>query len=285
MIFLPYNAARAVAFDLPQRADATPTFVVYTPQGGTQQASASVTLDAVDTTLGGAAAAGAQTVSVASAAGVTVGRKYLIGGSEDTGGERVTVTGVSGTTVTLARKLRLAHASGAAFQSSRVTCAVSAIATVARHYRIEIAWSVGGTAQPPFERTFDVVRYVPESNVTAFDDVADTDPVSGKRLPAGVWFPATRDAAWDEILDHVAAKVDPGAIVSSTALSRAHRYLIRALLAETGGDEWAAYRDDMRKRFAEVLDGALGAAAIDNDGDGVIEPNEGWMRGIPLARA
>lgn len=285
MLFLPYNAARSLAFDLPARADATPTFVVYNPDGGTQQASASVTMDGVDTTLSGAAAAGATSVSVTSAASVTAGRKYLIGGPEDSGGERATVKSVSGTTVTLARPLRLAHASGAAFQSSRVTCAVSAIATVARHYRIEVAWAVSATTQPPFVRTFDVTRFVPESTVTSYDDVADYDPVLGKRLPAGTWFPAVRDEAWDAILDRVASSVDPGAVVSSTALSRAHRYLIRALLAETGGEAWEDYRKRMAQRFDEEMAAALSAAAVDNDGDGAIEPNEGWYRGLVVSRA
>lgn len=282
--FLQLSTAGTVAVDLEARPSATPTFVVRQPGGGVLQAATNATLDGVNTTLAGAAAAGSTTVSVASATGITVGRKYLLTGPEDTGGERVTVRSVASTTVTLVRPLRLAHAASAAFQSTRVACAVDAIATVARHYRVEVTYAVGGVTQPARVLALDCVRYVPQSSITSFDDVADFDPVLGKRLPLGTWFPALRDESWQMLLELVAARVPPGAVVSSAALSAAHRYHLRALLAETAGEAWEPYRERMAKRFAETLDAALGAAPVDTDQDGAVEKHEAWYRGVEITR-
>ena len=83
MRFVELSTATTLAVDLPERADATPTFVVRGPSGGVVQASSAVTLDTVNTTLASAAAAGAQTVSVTSATGLIVGRKYQLAGNEN----------------------------------------------------------------------------------------------------------------------------------------------------------------------------------------------------------
>jgi len=285
-LYLEYNAAGSLALDLPARADAAPTWSLV-DFGGATLAAGTCARDAVDTTLAAPAAAGATAITLASGTGVAVGTKYLLGGPESGGGERVTVKAVAGAAVTLVRPLRLARAGGDACQGTRVTCAIPSSATksIARHDRLEIAWSVATVAQPVYRADVDIVRYVTTSTVTSFDDVVDLDPVSGKRLPAGTWFPAVRDEAWAMLMDRVAARVDPGAVVSSGALARAHRYLIRALLAETAGDGWDAYRKTMAQRFAEELEAALGAAAVDDDQDGVIDPREGWRRGFVVERA
>lgn len=277
MLLLQFEQAAVVAVDLPQRADATPAFVVYNGSGGTALSSTSVTMDAVDTTLNGALSAGATTAVLTSVSGVTAGRRYLMGGSEDAGGEFVTVKSLSGSTATLVRPLRYAHATASAFQSTRVTCAVTAdtVATIGRHYRLEVTWAVSTVTQPAWVLSFDVTRYAARSTVTSLEDVAAGDPLLGKRLPAGLWWPDLRDAAWDEITDRVAAKVDPGALVSGTALSRAHRYLCRVLIAETGGPDWSDYRDRMAQRVNEIFDGSLAATAVDDDQDGASEAHEG----------
>lgn len=281
--YVQYLTATSIALDLEDRADATPTYAVKNPSGGTLS-SGSVTLDTVNTTTAGAAAAGAQAIAVTSTTGITAGRKYLLDGPEDTGGERVTVKSVAGTTVTLVRPLMRAHNTASTFKSTRVTCAIASIGTINRHYRVEVTYAVGGTSYPPRIVTMDVVRYVPVSTITSFDDVADYDAVLGKRLPAGTWFPALREEAWQSIMDRVAAKVAPGAIVNASSLSRAHRYLIRELLAETGGEAWEEYRKRMARRFEEELNAALGATAVDDNQDGVIQPNEGWRRTVIVDR-
>jgi len=282
MRLVPRSQSYSLAVYLPARADATPTATVYSPNGGSDQ-TPSVTLDTVATTLSGAASAGATSVTVTSATGIVAGRRYLLAGGEDAGGETVTVRAVSSTLVTLVRPLRWAAASGASFVGHRVTLSLSAIASEARHYRAEIAWAVSAVTQPPFVVPFDVVRYWPRTGLTA-EDLRDLDPLFNKRLPAGTWIPAVIDRAWDQLLARVASKVDPGALVGALDLTVPHGYLVRALLLETAGPEAAQERELLFARYSTELDSALAAAAIDDDQDGAVEPHEGWYRSIPVSR-
>jgi hypothetical protein len=285
MRFAARDAATSFAVDLPARPDATPTFTVLGPSGGETQASSNVTLDGVATTLSGAVAAGATSLTVTSATGITTGRKYLLGGTEAGGGEAVTVKGVASTTVTLVRPLRAAKASGAAFQSTRVTCAVEAAAvpSYGRHYRLSIAWALSAVAQPAVDVPFDVCRYVPLSHLTV-DDVGDMDPAVIKRLPAGLWPPALIAKAWEILCRRIAAKKAPGALIGSIDLTIAHGYLFRALLLETAGDGFDDDRARVMARFAEELEATLASAAFDDDGDGDPEPHEQWFRSVDVIR-
>ena len=282
MILVPRGQSYTLAVYLPARADATPTATVYGPEGGAQQ-TPSVTLDTVATTLSGSASAGATSVTVASATGITAGRRYLLAGGEDAGGETVTVRAVSSNTVTLVRPLRWAAASGASFVGHRITMALTSLSTADRHYRAEVTWAVSTVAQPPFVVPFDVVRYWPRSGLTA-EDLRDLDPLFSKRLPAGTWIPAVIDRAWDQILARVASKVAPGALVGALDLTVPHGYLVRALLLETAGPDAAQERELLFARYGAELDSALAATAIDDDQDGAVEPHEGWYRSIPVLR-
>jgi hypothetical protein len=285
VLLLPYSAAYSAVLDLPDRPDSAPTWTFKGPSGGTLESGTS-SLDAVSTTLGGAVAAGATSFTVASATGITAGRSYLLTGTEDAGGERVTVRAISGTTVTPVRPVRLAHANGAAFKSTRVTVALTATstATVGRHHRLELAWAVSSTTQPPLAYAACVCRFYPTTHLT-FADVQALDPAAGKRLAAGVWFPEVRDRAWSMLTNRVATKADPGAVVGALDLTIAHAYLCRELMVETSGEDWQAYRELMAKRCTEELDAALAATTIDTDQDGAIASHEGAFRGVELLRA
>jgi hypothetical protein len=242
-------------------------------------------LDSVNTTLSGASSAGAGSVAVASATGITVGRRYLVGGREDAGGEFVTVKSLSGTTVTLVRPLRRAQASGATFQGTRVTFAITAThaATHGRNYRVEWAWDSGSVTQPTLILPFDVTRYYPTTGL-AIEDVRDLDPVLAKRVPEGTWLPAVVARAWDQLCLLIAAKADPGAYAGLVDATLAHGYMTRALLAETAGNEWTEYREDMRTRAAQTLDAALAACAYDPAQSGNASTGTGWRRGITMHR-
>lgn len=285
MRFAQVNTATTLAVDLPRRPSAAGTFVVTTMGGAVVQTSTAPTLDAVNTTLSGAAAAGAQQLSVTSATGVTVGRRYLLGGPEEEGGEVVTVRAVSGTTVTLVGRLRAARASGAAFASSRVSFAVAAIAEPARAYRVEYTWP-SGDAQPVAHIPFDVVRYVPVSHLSV-SSVADLDPLFPKRLPEGLWLPGMVKEAWSMVLRHIAQQYEPGALVGSADLTTAHGYAVRFLLAETAGDdaEIAAYRERMAKRYQEERDATLSVLAVDREQQGAASQVRPWARSIRVVRA
>jgi hypothetical protein len=299
--FVQLDKAKTLRVDLPLRCDSGATFVVKSPSGGTVQSSASVTRNGVDTTVSGALAVGATTLTVLSATGIKRGKRYAIGNAgngtaanEERGGEVVTVKGISGTTVTLARPLTRAQDNGALFQSREVELAIASTTptTVGRHWRAEITWSADdGTAastvsQSTFIVPFDVVRFDPVSTATE-DDLFDMDPVAPKRLPAGLVWHSLRDRAWEMILRRVAAKVDPGALVGTIDLTSAHVYLIRALLAETAGQEpeRVQYRELMAQRFGEEFEAAVSTQPVDNDQDGAVERHEGVsMHTIDLRR-
>jgi hypothetical protein len=285
-LLVQFAQARALALDLPERPDATPTFTLLGPGGGTLLASTAVTLGTTNTTLSALAAAGATTVTVTSASGIIAGRTYLLAGHEDAGGERVTVKSIASTTVTLVRPLRLAKASAATFQSTRVECAITAAAAapIARHNRLEITWAVSAVSQPTYREDVDIVRYVTEGTSATFNDVCRLDPIAAKRLPAGLWWPELRDECWAEIHERLAAKVDPGAVVSAGTLKRAHCWLIRTRLAEVGGPEWAADLALLAQRTQEALDLAASAGGIDANQDGTLEPHEQPRRGFVVSR-
>jgi hypothetical protein len=282
VLLIPYNLAHSVSVDLPQRPDATPTWSFQEESGGVLS-SGTVTLDSVNTTLSGAAAAGASTLSVTSATGITVGRRYLVGGHEDAGGEQITVRAISGTTITPARPLYAAKASGAAFQTTRITAAISATTSVGRDRRLVITWAVSSTSQPPYVVPAVVARYHPHTALT-LDWLSDLDPIARKRFPAGLWFPALRDAAWEMLLAHVASRLDPGAAVGTVQLTTAHGYLVRALLLETAGPDYATDYERAMQRYQAERDAALTLIGIDNDQDGVVEEHEGFFKTIPLVR-
>ncbi len=285
MRFVQLSTARTIDVELDQRATATPTFRVLTPQGGESLAATAVAMDSVDTTLAGAATAGAVTVSVTLATGIVVGRKYLLAGAESAGGERVTVKAINGTTITLVRPLRIAKAILATFQSTRLSCAITAaaVATIARHYRIEVTYLVSTVAQPAAVFPFDVVRVVPTTTL-ATDDIADLDPIFAKRIAAGVWMPALIERTWEMVCRRLAARVDPGAILGSRDFTTPHSYLTREVVLEGAGADYEPMRQLMAKRFLEEFDAACAETPVDNNQDAVVAPNEGAWNMIQLDR-
>lgn len=278
------NQATTFRVDLPARPDDTVTFTVANASGGSVQSSTSATRDAVATTLSGAHAAGTKALTVASGTGIATNRRYLVGGPEVDGGEFVTIKSAVSAALTAWRPLRVARTTGAAFESTRVSCAVSAISVPARHYRLVLSWNVGAVAQPPVTIPFDVSRYALVSTV-AWEDVVDSDPLIVKRLPEGAIPQAYLDRAYEMIVRRVAQKKDPGALVGAINVSIPQIYLTRALVSENGGSEWAEQARDLRARFREELDSSLGSAAFDDDQDGAIEAHEVWSTSVDIVRA
>jgi hypothetical protein len=261
MRFVQKGRAATLDLYLPRRPSAAGTFVVYTAAGSELQASSAASLDSVSTTLSAAADAGAASVTLTSATSVTAGRRYLLDGTEDTGGEMVTVRSVSGTTVTLAARLLRAHASGATFQGTRVTFAVSAITQSGRNHRVEYSYPEGD-AQPSVTVPFDVVRYSVVTNLTAAD-LRTVDGQLAKKIPAGVWLPDVIASAWSTLQADVSVECDPGAIVGAVDLTTAHAHLCRFLLADaTAGDDQemqdartryaARYREELKRQLATL---------------------------------
>lgn len=280
MRWVQLNVPRSLTVDLPRRPSAAGTFVAKTVSGATLQTATAPTLDAVNTTLTAGVAAGASVLPVTDATGITAGRRFLLGGAESVGGEMVTVRSVASLNVTLMRPLRAAQATGATLQGTRLTFAIGAAGCPApgRNYRIE--WTpASGDEDLALVLPYDVTRYAPVTYLT-LEDLRDLDPILSKRLSAGTWLPAVVDRAWTVLLGHVSQKIDPGGVAGTVDLTLAHGYLTRALLAETAGkdDETVAYLEDMRTRYAQERDNALGALAYDASQTGVAKNGTGWAR-------
>jgi len=284
MRWVQYNGSGSITFDLPSRPSGAGTATVRS-MGGAAQATPTPTLDAVNTTLSSAAAAGSTSLAVTSATGIVAGRRYLVGGAEATGGESVLVAAVSGLAVSLARPLARAKASGAAVQGTRITVAVSSACTaeIVRQSRVE--WVDPDTGEL-IAIPFDVTRYAPRSHLTE-SLLLDLDASLRKRLPSGAWVPALIERAWEMLLDDLGTKErHPGGYAGVVELTTAHAYLVRSIVAETDTTaEGVAYRDDMRDRFRQELDRALASVAYDTERDGNAELGKALWRGVPLVRS
>jgi hypothetical protein len=281
------NVGRSLTVDLPRRPSSAGAFTVSTPAGGVTQSSTAASLDSVNTTLSGGAAGGASTLNLTSGTGVTVGQRYLLGGAESTGGEVVTVRAYAANVATLARPLRAAQASGATFQGTRLTFAVGASAVTVPYRNMRVEWTpAAGDVDLALVLPFDALRWAPVTYLT-IEDLRDLDPLLAKRLGAGTWLPAVVARAWDVLLGHVAQKIDPGGVAGLVDLTLAHGYLTRALLAETVGkdDEAVAYLNDMRARYVQERDNALGALAYDPGQTGNASARVGWTaRNVRMVR-
>lgn len=284
MRWVQLGTSGTVVFDLPARPGGAGTARVLDAGGAELAAASAPTLNAVNTTLSANAAAGATSLSLTSGTGVVAGRRYLLGGTEDAGGERVLVAAVSGTALALARPLSAARASGAAFQSSRIEVAITSACTasVARQHRVE--WTNPDTSEVHV-LPFDVTRYAPRSSLTSAE-LLDLDPKLRSRLAAGTWLPAVIERVWDLLLfDLAGLDRHPGGFAGVVELTLAHGYLVRAVAAETDTTEdGRAYRDDMRLRYQQERDRALASVAYDAAGTGAAVAGAGTWGPFTLVR-
>ncbi len=285
MRYVVLGKSATIVVTLAHRPGSAGTAVVRESSGGALE-TITPSLDSVSTTITADVAAGRGTLAVASATGITRGRRYLLDGPEDGGGEQVTVTGIASTTLTLARVLRRAHANASTLVSTRLSFAVTTTSTtnVGRNLRIE--WTDPDTSDV-VAIPFDVVRWSPLTTLTA-EDLRGADPLFSKRLPADTWLPDTIASAWGKITDALTTKGRvPGSFAGTIDLSRAHSYLCRALLAEsfTRDAESSAYIDDMRARYRQELDETLAGIAYDEGGTGTAKTGAGEWRGLQMVRA
>lgn len=197
-------AAQTLFYDPPEgrpAANPTPTVQVFkaqTDDNGTVESAApgAVSIDSVNTTIAmTAAVAGDQAITVASAAGITRGRRYLL---TDTDGDQewIEVMAVSGVSVALRRPLVNGYAIGSTFVGCRLSVTVDAtwasntsnltdapteLGAGAAGYRIRWTYTAGGAAQVGVSYA-DLARY-PAKNVVTAPMVDDRFPGWIDRLP------------------------------------------------------------------------------------------------------
>lgn len=284
MYLVPLNRGADIVHLLGRRPTLAGTFNAYDPNGGALVTAGTPTLGTCNTTLASGAVAGATSLSLTSASGVSVGARFLVGGAEEDGGEFATVRSLSGTTATLVRPLRAARSSGASFQSTLVRFPIPSGACTAVQRGCRVEYDVGADF-PVVVLAFHIVRYIPQSTLN-LEDLRDLDPVLGKRIPEGTWLPGVIARAWDVVLTRLNAKVNPGGLVGTVDLTLAHGYLVRYLLAETagGGQEVTDYRDSMAKRFGQELDAAVAACTYDPNQNGQTKTGAVALQGFRLVR-
>jgi hypothetical protein len=235
------------------------------------QASTSAGYTALSTTLNGAATAGSTTIVLSDASGVVVGRQYQLGGSEREFGETVLVVAVSSNTVTLAQPVLKNRANGTTFKSTRVTFAIGTGVTASplTNCFLEYTYAYGSVTQDLVIVPFDVVRYNPVSFVDS-QALRRLDPQLFKRVASGLYLQGVIDNTWDSLLDKIAAKVPPGAVVGTIDLTRAHCFLVFIELLTMGANnaETRELLAFLERKFAESFTETLGRLAIDSDQDG-----------------
>lgn len=252
-----------------------------------------------NTTLGSTAAAGATSLSLTSATGTTIGRRYLL--TEDSSGvsEQIEVLGLNGTTVTLKHPLRNDYTAGATFQSTRVTIAVdstwiadqsnlSATFNPNPTYRVRWPVTVNGN-QTAYATGFDVVRYPVNHGVTSHD-VNDDEPGWIDNLPPDFQLDQGRtliEAAYQDVKFELygdgfadQAVRNPellGRLVVKKAQEKAHR-----LNVKRGRSSMEAL-DVSMKEFRQIYDQTFRSpvAAVDATGGGgatTVRPRALWER-------
>lgn len=285
MKFVQLNFGGTITIDLPVVPDSgTVTGSVFSPAGA-ELGSASVAVQTFSTTTTAAANPGVLQLTLSSSAGAVLGQQYLLDGPEALGGETVTLKAISGSTATLLRPTLSAHPVGASFQSSRATFTIPAAyaASVGRHYRLKVDCTSEAVEQPSIFVTFDVTRYNPVSFLNA-ESLRDLDPTLAAKIKVGTSLAQLKERTWSMILARIAQNYSPGSLVGSIDLTTAHQYLIRSELALIAGAEFQDYRDKLAQRFQEEFEASLGAAAFDNNQDGALASNEGYLQSIYLSR-
>jgi hypothetical protein len=284
MRFATLGRSVSLTVTLPHRPSGAGTAIVYTAEGGALE-TITPTLDSVETTISADVVPGKTALTIASATGLVRGRRYLLDGPEDSGGEQVTVTGIASTTLALARALRRPHASGVSFVSTRLSLPITTTSTASVRRNLRVEWLDPDTHEM-VAIPFDVARWSPLTHLTA-EGLRASDPLLTKRIPPEMWLPDLMADAWDKITDALGAKGRvPGNFAGTIDLSRAHSYLCRAFIAEgfTRDAEGIAFIEDMRARYRQELDETLASLAYDEGGAGAASTGRGQWTGIPLVR-
>lgn len=268
-------------------APSTTTVSVYNASGTKKVDEQAATVDSTSTTLAAGAEVGATTFTVASASGMAVGRRYLVGGSDETP-EVAIVKGIAGAVITPWAPLMFAHASGVAVKGLRVSYAVSAAAAN------ELWWDgyalftpTAGLGLEPQVEAVDCVRRMIPYDLIDMGSVRDVLPKAPKALSAELDIPAALRAARDELLLDIGGKNRAHTILGTDQFRRPCAlkfWLMRRF--ELGEEEWGPALDVLQKEYDGLKDRIISQAAVDADQDGATNgPNDRAFVGVRIERA
>lgn len=247
-------------------------FRSYSDDDATPEFSGSATVDSVNTTVSaasGPAEVDPQKLSLASTAGIVIGRKFLL--AENVVAEWVAPIEIRSGYIRTRHPLKNAYTTAATFVSPWITAAVDAtfVADLAKlsdlndqaaDYRVRWSIVVGGATVVAYT-FFDLVRAEQRHSVD-IDDVNARAPGLADTLPTEYRAEDGRplvDAAWRAVRAHlIAVDVDPQSIRDDEVVDEL--VILRALrvLAEGGwrppGLEWSIYTDVVVKNYERFFE-------------------------------
>lgn len=279
MIFLTLGMAGTVEWYAPLRPDAGPTVTIRNRDGSEEVAAGTAaTLNAVDTTLAEGAAAGATSLLLTDATGVSVNRRYLVSG-QSAQSDVVEVKQVVGTTVTLKYPLVYAHPNASDFESTLVSYSISSTVLASTdqpqdYWSMEVAWAVGGVTQTPGVVMFHTTLH-PVTNPVSPIDLYRIEPFLSRNLAVDTDLQDICTRAFDEVCERLFARsIKPYDVIGSKQFERAVQYLALFLCAEQYGQAYATEQDRLWKRFGDTLEVFQANAAVDDDQDRAVETHE-----------
>lgn len=277
MHWVQETAGGEVAWDVPVRPDASPLSVTVLNGSGSAFSSPTCTLDSVNTTIvSGANSPGARTLVVADGTGIVPGRTYRIDGGASGMTERVKVKTVSGVNVTLWYPTTQPHASGVAFQSTRLSCTVAAPTPASDNWRAVFTYSVAAVVQPTQEVLFGVSKHYWRNPIAEYPGaLLDIDPNLYKKVPADMDWITLGQRAFDELchtLSSGSVKIHDYIGNAHFANAVCHQALYLCSLGY--GPEYANERVMWANRVEMLLRDFVQTTPVDENRDGRVSPHE-----------
>ena len=285
------NVGGLIDVSPPLRPDATPAaqVTVRGPDMTIYASAVDATVDAVNTTLGSAAAAAATTVTVASATGIVVGRRYLVGNGTSAPREMVRVRGISGTTITLSRPLRSAQATGAGFVGTRLSLAVTAAQASALFWDGHAEWNFAddGNGASRNRRIMAPVECTlrPHERLATVVDLFARDPRWDRKVDTELDVDEVLDLAYEDVLEKLGGKFRVRTVVGAQGFVTPTVYQAFVMIAANYGAEWTEQRGWYEQQRDAALASLVANHPADLDQDTYIERHERGFTSIRTDRA
>lgn len=256
-----------------EQPDASPSLTLCDSDGVEIASGVTLTIDPVTTTLSATAIPGESVVRVASATGITVGRKYLIGGAGEQR-ELRKVRDVLGTDIHLYGALFYRHVSGAALVGMRMagSLAGAQLQTETRFGKAEITWLYGTATRPPFVEQFAIATHYLRSDLDEHALSTHDEQLLGK-LGRDFDLRGKIDEARQELDADITTTYLPWLLRGMPdAYVIAHKWCTFRLLYESIGDSERA--DRYAKLYQRALERVQALPTVDNDDDNAIDERE-----------
>jgi len=269
---ITYGVATTVGIDIPSQPPAA-TVSLYDDNDSAIFEDKAATVSAIDTTLDGAVSAGAETLNVDAATGISSGVEFTLASPA----ERCLVRTIATKAVTLARPLLYDHADGVAIEGCRLTYAVSSSYAGTKFNDGRLVWTITATGET-FIQACCCTMYPFQTAIAHEQNLLDHDPLLHTKLPKGASTGRMIINGAKEVIKRLAAItggrpytfIGPPQFVDAVCLAALAKHY------EPQTNERAAVLYD---RYETALDRELklilsGVAYRDADQDGAVEPHE-----------